>query len=177
MPESNVGAARQYAEAMFDLALDKGRVELWLDQLQAVARALAAPEIGVALASPAVPENEKFAALRRGLYDVDPLVLNLLFLLIKRRRVNQVGLIAAEYARLVEQKRGIVLAEVTTAVPLEDRERGLVSERLSRAIGKQVQMRARVDPGILGGLVVRVGDKLINGSVAGRLESLRRQMA
>jgi F-type H+-transporting ATPase subunit delta len=177
LPESNVGAARQYAEAMFGLALEKGRVESWLEQLRAVAEALSAPVIGASLASPAVAENEKFAALRRGLQNTDPLVLNLLFLLVRRRRVNLISLVAAEFARLVERQRGIVLAEVTTAVPLEESERGRVSQRLSQALGKQVQMRTTVDPRIVGGLVIKVGDKLINGSVAGRLETLRRQLA
>lgn len=177
MPESNVGVARQYAEAMFQLAMERNCVERWLEELRTVAKALAEPGIGHTLASPAVAEAEKQAALRHSLKGIDPLVLNLLFLLIRRRRIALIGIIAAEFARLVDERRGIICAEVITAVPLAEQERSQVARRLAAALGgKQVQMRVAVDPGIIGGLVVRVGDKLINGSVAGRLESLRREM-
>lgn len=178
MPESSVGVARQYAAATFQLAAERNCVERWLEELRTVAGAIAAPGIGHTLASPVVAEADKFAALRISMQGIDPLVLNLLFLLIRRRRINLIGIIAAAFARLVDERRGIVLAEVTTAVPLGEQERVQVARRLATALGgKQVQMRLAVDPRIIGGLVVRVGDKLINGSVAGRLESLRRELA
>ncbi|MHB1131875.1 MAG: ATP synthase F1 subunit delta [Chloroflexota bacterium] len=177
MPESNVGVARQYAEAMYQLATDNQRVADWLEQLGAVSGALARPDIGQLLASPAIAERDKFDVLRRSLAGVDALVLNLVFLLVRRRRLSLVVLIASEYARLVNRQRGIVLADVTTAVPLDAAETAALASRLSAALGKTVQVRATVDNSIIGGLVVRIGDKLINGSVAGRLESLRLSLA
>ncbi|MHB1005228.1 MAG: F0F1 ATP synthase subunit delta [Chloroflexota bacterium] len=176
MPGPNIGVARQYAEAAFQLADETNAFDLWLGQLQASAEALMHPRALEIFDNPAISVDDKMAIIRRSLADVDPMLLNLIFLLVKRRRLPLLVLVRAELARLVDERRGIVLAEVTTAVPLDDRESELVQHRLSAVLGKQVQMRAAVDPEIIGGLVVKVGDRLINGSVAGRLASLRREL-
>jgi F-type H+-transporting ATPase subunit delta len=73
--------------------------------------------------------------------------------------------------------RGIAVAEVTTAVPLDDSSRAQLAARLTRYVGQQIEMETSVDPAIMGGVVVRVGDLLLDGSVRGRLEALRRRLA
>lgn len=177
MPESNVGVARQYAEAAFELAVERNSVDRWLEELRAVAAALSEPGVRAVLDSPSVGEQLKFTVVRRSLATVDPLLVNLVLLLLRRRRLGYLRLIASEFARMVDERRGVVLAEVTTAVPLDEQHREAVRRRLASVLGKTVRLRESVDPGIIGGLVVQVGDKLINGSIAGRLASLRRELA
>jgi len=176
LPESNVAVARQYAEAVFQLAVEGNKVDRWSEELRLAAQVLSDPQVRAALSSPAVAEAEKYAVVRRSLSALDPLLQNLLLLLIHRRRLGFLGLITAEYGRLVNERRGIVLADVTTAVPLDDGQQDAVKQRLSSALGKQVRLRLKVDPSIIGGMVVQIGDRLINGSIAGRLASLRREL-
>jgi F-type H+-transporting ATPase subunit delta len=176
LPESNVGVARQYAEAAFQLAVESNSVDRWLAELRLTAEALHDDRVRRALDNPALGEADKSSIVRRSLTSVDPRLLNLVLLLIERRRLRLMEVVASEFARLSDERRGIVLAEVTTAVPLDEPHRAMVAQRLAAALGKQVRLRATVDSSIIGGLVVKVGDRLINGSVAGRLANLRRDL-
>lgn len=176
MAETNIAVARQYAEAALQLAEEANAVDQWLEQLRVTADALGRERIRSVLDNPALGDQQKTAILRASLGAVDPLLLNLILLLVQRRRLGALSTVAAEFGRLADIRRGIVLAEVTTAVPLDEQHRALVAQCLSAALGKQVRLHAQVDPNIIGGLIVKVGDRLINGSVAGRLANLRREL-
>jgi F-type H+-transporting ATPase subunit delta len=171
-----VQAARHYAQAAFELAIQENRLDSWLQEVSIAASALADPAVQALLMSPAISEDRKLAAVRQALGEAEPLLLNLVLLLIRRRRIALLPEVAAEFERLANEHRGIVLAEVTTAVPLDEQLRQRVVERLSRLLGKEVRLQARVDQSIIAGLVLRVGDTVIDGSVAGRLSSLRRNL-
>lgn len=177
MAESHVEAARHYAEAAFQLAKADQKLERWLEDLHTAATALQDERVSRLLASPAISEEDKFAAARRGLSGIEPMALNLILLLIRRRRIALLPQIVAEFSRLANEYRGIVIAEVTSAVRLDEQRQRQVTQRLASLLGKTVKLRTRVDPSIIGGLVVRVGDTIIDGSVAGRLASLRRELA
>ena len=103
-------------------------------------------------------------------------LVNLVGLLVDRRAVSLLSSISDEYDRLLDAKRGIVRALVTSATELTDPEASAVRERIEAMTGSRIELRREVDPGLIGGLTVRVGDELIDASVRGRLERLRHQL-
>jgi len=128
------------------------------------------------LESPKIPFSEKARILSQRLEGVTPLAMNLAYLLVARGRLRIVEDIVIEYERLVDDQRGIAHAEVATAVPLDEEEKDKVIHRLGDIVGKEIVLSARVDPSLIGGLVARVGDKLIDGSTKSRLLSLRESL-
>jgi F-type H+-transporting ATPase subunit delta len=102
---------------------------------------------------------------------------NLVLLLVRRGRIEQLPRVAAEFARLDERRQGITRATATSAMPLTDTEVRALTARLEQMTGGRIALQTDVDEGLIGGLVVRVGDRLIDGSVRGRLERLRNQLA
>ncbi len=169
-------AARRYAEAVFGLAQSDASYDAWAADLDRLAALLEVPVAAKALTSPAVPAARKLAFITAELPDLRPPARNLVGLLLRHDRLELLPEIAVAYRELLDRLRGIATAHVTTAVPLDDEARAVVAERLARYIGKQVRIEATVDPSILGGVVARVGDTLIDGSVRGRLEALRRRL-
>ena len=103
-------------------------------------------------------------------------VLNLIGLMIKRGRIDQLPRVAAEFRRLDNARQGITIATAISAAPLTPDELRAVTARLEQYTGGRIELETQVDPSLLGGLVVRVGDRLIDGSVRGRLERLRNQL-
>jgi F-type H+-transporting ATPase subunit delta len=103
-------------------------------------------------------------------------VLNLIGLMIRRGRVDELPRVAAEFRRLDNARQGITIATATSAAPLAKDEIKALTQRMEKFTGGRVELEVQVDPSLLGGLVVRVGDRLIDGSVRGRLERLRNQL-
>jgi F-type H+-transporting ATPase subunit delta len=123
-----------------------------------------------------VAVSDKRNALDRVLPNAPPLLRNFLHILADRDRLDEVPGVAEALRELVNKQRGIVTAEITTAVPLDADSERLVAQRLAAYLHRspqQVTIRAHVDPSIIGGVVARVGDQLIDDSVRGRLERLR----
>ncbi len=170
-------AARRYAEAAFEVALRDDTVAAWRRELDAAAAICAEPNVTRALGNPAVPIEERWTAAQKifGRVVGQP-VLNLIGLMVRRGRIEELPQIAAEFRRLDNQRQGIVPAHVTSAAPLTDQEIRAVVARMEQFTGGRVELDVSVDPSLLGGLVVRVGDQLIDGSVRGRLERLRNQL-
>jgi len=104
------------------------------------------------------------------------LVLNLIGLMLRRSRIDQLPRVAAEFRRLDNARQGITLATATSAAPLSPDEVRALTARVEQLTGGRIELDLQVDPSLLGGLVVRVGDRLIDGSVRGRLERLRNQL-
>lgn len=169
--------ALRYAEAAFAVAGEAGSVQQWNRDLELAARVLSAPQTLEVFRKPEIPRSDKLAILPQILPTIRPEVLNLLQLLTIRDRVALLPQVRAEFVRLDREARGVVEAEVTVAREYDSGERGEIQQRLAAATGKQVELRLRVEPRILGGIVVRIGDRLIDGSVSGRLQRLRHEMA
>lgn len=169
--------AIRYAEAVFQVARDQGTFDLWLRELGEVEHLMANPQAARALLAPVVPRERKAAILQQALPDLSAPVRRFLDLLLHRDRLELVPRITEEFRELVNQERGIEQARVVTAVPLGPAERELVAARLSAWAGKQVQLQETVDPSVIGGVIAQVGDQIIDGSVRGRLERLRRALA
>jgi len=103
-------------------------------------------------------------------------VINLILLMLRRGRIADVPRVAAEFRRLDNARLGITIATATTAAPLTADEVTALTQRLETSTGGRIELDVKVDPSLLGGLVVQVGDRLIDGSVRGRLERLRNQL-
>lgn len=169
-------AAKRYARAVFELATGEGRVDEWETQLGALRQVLANPQMVDVLSNPTIPIEQRME-LVTSLKVLDHDASNLARLLIESGRVDEVGGVADEFERLADEAAGRVRAVVTTAVELEADDRDRVSRELSKRLGKDVTMDVLVDPRILGGLKLQYGDRLIDASVATRLQQLRRQLA
>jgi F-type H+-transporting ATPase subunit delta len=170
-------AARRYAEAGFEVATRDGSVERWRAELDASATRLGDELAMTTLANPAIPIDQRTAAVGALLEDTaSQPVQNLIRLLLRRGRIEALPRVAAEFRRLDDRRQGVTHAIVTSAAPLTADETRAITQRLEQSTGDRIELDATVDPDLLGGLVVRVGDRLIDGSVRGRLERLRNQL-
>lgn len=169
-------AAKRYAQAAFAVALEKGDAGRWIGDLDALSELVAQPEAAAVLQSDRVPVVEKERLLKAALPDVDPAVLNLARLLVAKRRIRLAGQVREEFGDLLDAHEGRARATVTTAVPLSGEQKADVAARLSQITGKTVSVEPVVDPAIVGGLVARVGDTLIDGSTRSRLVALKKSL-
>jgi len=175
---ARTSTARRYAEAIFQIAERDGTVEKWLKQLAVVADAAADEELDRVLENPHVPIERRIEALESPLgEDRVPQMSSLLTLLLRRRRIELLPRIYAEFRRQYNLREGIVEATATSAAELDADETSALQTRLEQMTGGKVELTTKVDPSLLGGIQVRLGDTLIDGSVRGRLERLRNRLA
>ncbi|CAN5607207.1 F0F1 ATP synthase subunit delta [soil metagenome] len=169
--------ARRYAEAAFEFGLRDGTVERWRTELESAASVVGDERALSALANPSIPFEQRsvaVAALLKGI--ASDQAQNLVLLLLRRGRIEELSRVAAEFRRLDDRRQGIIHATATSASELTPDEVRALTQRLEQSTGGRIALDVQVDPSLLGGLVVRVGDRLIDGSVRGRLERLRNQL-
>jgi len=171
-------AARRYAEAAFEIARRDGTLDRWSDDLRLAADVLAQPEVARIVDNPATPFAARREVLAR-LFEtrISPNAYNLTLLLARRGRLSIAPAVAAEYKRLVDRERGVVPATVTSAIPLEPAELAAIDARVREMTGARTEITTALDPALIGGITVRIGDRLIDASVRGRLERLRDRIA
>ena len=167
-------AARRYAKAVFELAENERGVDAWSRRLGQLRDVLADQRVRAVLTNPTIPAVRRLELVSAA--SLDPEVTNLAKLLVESNRVHEIDGIAEEFDQLADAAAGRVRATVTTAVVLEPVDRDRVAAQLSKQLGKEVRMLAEVDPRIVGGLKVQYGDRLIDASVATRLQQLRRRL-
>jgi F-type H+-transporting ATPase subunit delta len=168
--------ARRYARALFQLGVDKGLHEVFGGELDALAATYSGSlELRQTLENPVFKLDQRQSILERILPRVAPSkeVRSFALLLLDRRRINALPAIARAYKELVDEKLGRVQATVTSAQPLDAATMSSVQRALERRTGKRVVVSAAVDPGLIGGIVARVGDQVFDGSLKSRLEALR----
>ncbi len=170
--------ARNYAEALLEIAERWGEIELYGQLIAAIAGAMEADErIRLALESPRVPRQLKQQILERALSERAPeRFVRFLAAVLKRGRQGLLPEISREYLALVDLKFNRVHAGITLAREPDSRLAAEIKRRLGRIIGKEVIPHYRADPRILGGIVVRIGDRVMDGSLRRKLLALRRQM-
>jgi F-type H+-transporting ATPase subunit delta len=167
--------ARRYARAVFEIALEKKGLEKWRFDLDKIVAAVGDKEFLAVLESPKIKFEEKSRLLEQ-LGGIDPLVLNLVRLLIVRGGVNMLPEIAAEYGRMVDDYHGIQTAAVVTAVPIDKKEQEKLAQTIGAMIDKKVVLQPAVAPEIIGGIVARVGGKLLDGSTRSKLMALKKDL-
>jgi F-type H+-transporting ATPase subunit delta len=170
-------APRRYADAAFEIALRDGTVETWRKELESATATSTGSELERVLANPSVPLDQRVAVAEQVFASLSGPVRNLVLLLVRRNRIEQLPRVAAEFRRLDDRRNGLTHATATSAAPLGADEIKAVTARLEELTGGRIDLETAVDPSLLGGIVVRVGDRLIDGSVRGRLERLRGQLA
>jgi F-type H+-transporting ATPase subunit delta len=169
--------ARNYAETLFELGERDGNTERYADLLDAVASAIEqTPRVQAVLMSPKVPKSEKARILAGALRETPRDFVLFLQAMIKRGRQQLLREVATEYLGLLDQKLDRVRAGVTLARTPDERLKRAIQDALSRQLGKQVIPAFTVDPEILGGTIVRVGERVLDGSVRRRMTKLRRQL-
>ena len=174
---ARTGSARRYAQAVFQIALERDGLDIWAEDLRVLATGLENRELAELLDAPQVPVATKVQMITEVLGDsVDDLARNLLAVLAGRSLAHLLPSVADEFSRLVDEHNGIARGEVVSAVPLTEAESERVNQVLSGIVGKPLRLTVSVDSGILGGVVARVGDRVIDGSVRTTLREMRREL-
>ena len=170
--------AQVYSRALFQAAQEQDKLDVVREQVGAFADALDAQrDLAVFFFSPYFSTEEKKDGLGRVLDGADETVRNFLELLIEKHRMPAIYRIRRAYDALWEEANRLLPVEVTSAIALEPNTVEQIGQRIGERTGRRVQLESKVDPDILGGIVVRVGDRILDASIANRLESLRKQVA
>lgn len=172
----SITIARNYAETLFELAGDAGQLEAWGDLIDVTAAAFATTTIEAAMMSPSVPVEQKVRIVSAALADAPRPYVLYLAAVIRRGRQVLLSAIADEYRVLLDQSLGRVRAGITLARPVDEARKAEIVARLASGLGKEVIAGFAVDPAILGGTIVKIGDQVFDGSVRKRLGRLRRQL-
>ncbi len=169
---------RRYAQAAFELALENEGVDRWEADLERVQQVLRDMDVIALLSAPQVPEKVKLDGITTLLPDVAPLIRNMVSMMVLRGDILKFGRALQAFSEIADDSRGTARAEVVTAVPLDDARKQRVADRLASIVErKEVVLSERQDPSIVGGMIARVGDRLIDGSTRTRLRSLRDELA
>jgi F-type H+-transporting ATPase subunit delta len=169
--------ARRYAEAYFALAQEAKDIAGWRDQLAGVVEVLGDPSVATALVNPKTSLAERVREGMKLLKGMSPEARNLARLLIERRRIGIVREILTHYDALADKASGVVRAEVITAIPVDKDLEKHIRQTLRKQLGSDVETTVRTDPTIIGGLVIRIGDRVIDDSVRTHLQQLQAALA
>jgi ATP synthase F1 delta subunit len=170
--------AQVYARSLFEVGREQGKLDELREQVAQFADALEANrELAVFFFSPYFSTKEKQDGLGRLLQDADPSFLNFLSLLIENHRMPVIFRIRQEFERLWDEENRTLPVEITSAIELDQATTDSLGRTIGERAGRKVTLAARVDPDILGGIVVRVGNSILDASIRNRLEQLRRHVA
>lgn len=169
--------ARRYAGAIFNIALKQQTLDRTLEDVREIARLFSHRKLAYLLREPKIPMQRKETTIREALAPrVLPTSLNLALLVVQRELVDTMQNIARELEQLVLDYHNQAIAEVTTAAQVNEAQQARIRQALEKRTGKTILLQSKVDPTILGGVVARVGDQVIDGSIQHRLQVLRQQL-
>ena len=169
-------SGKRYAQAIFDLALENNQVEQWGEDLAVVAVVFEDAGFTALLKHADMPASDKLKATASVLANVNPLVRNLVDLLVSKNSVDSIAGVYSGYTDLLDRHLGRQPVEITTAVPLESAETDRITSFVGGLIQREVVVTTKVDESILGGLVIQIGDQLLDGSTKARLDGLRNRL-
>ena len=172
--------ARRYAEALADAAEAQNMLAETAEEIRAFATIVTeSRDLHDVLASPAIGPDDKAAVLDAIIERAKPtpMVANFLRVLLRNRRIHHIEAVDRAFASEVDRRTGVVTAQVTTARPLTDAERDVLSTRLASMTGKKVKLTFSTDDALIGGVVTRIGSRIYDGSVRSRLDRMKEQMA
>jgi F-type H+-transporting ATPase subunit delta len=168
--------ARRYAQALLELGVEQNSLDTIVGELESIAAMWeSSHELRNALENPLVPHAAKKAVMNdvAARLGASPTTRNTLLLLVDRRRIKTLPYLARTLRELADARKGVVRAEVTTAVALADAYYARLQAQLEKMTGKRIVVDRRIDPTLLGGVVTRIGDRIFDGSLRTRLQSLR----
>ncbi|MDA1279867.1 MAG: ATP synthase F1 subunit delta [Chloroflexi bacterium] len=169
---------RRYAQAAFELAIENNNLDRWEEDLALVKDVVGDPDVMGFLDAPSVSESAKLDGVSKLLADVEVMVRNTINLMTVNGDIAKFPDMYRIFGERSDEHRSIARADVVTAVPLEDKQRDLLAAGLGKLVGrKNVKITERVDPAVIGGVVARVGDRLIDGSTRTRLQAMRNSLA
>jgi F-type H+-transporting ATPase subunit delta len=170
--------ATVYARSLFEVAVDQDKLDLVREELGAFADALAETrELQVFFFSPYFSTQEKKDGLERAVTGADEAIMNFLELLIEKHRMPAIFRIRARYDTLWEEANRLLPVQITSAVELDEGTIKELGDRISEQTGRKVELSSSIQPDILGGIVVRVGNSVLDASIRNRLDQLRRAVA
>jgi len=170
--------AQVYARSLFEVAKEHDKLDVVRDQLGQIADAVAEQhDLQVFFFSPYFSSDEKVDGLKRALEDPDEAVLNFLELLIEKHRMPALFRIRREFEALWEEENRLLPVQVTSAIELDESTVRQIGDAIGEQTGRRIELTSEVDPDILGGIVLRVGNSILDASIRNRLEKLRKQVA
>lgn len=171
----SVTVAARYARALYELAVEhQAGDKIGVELQQIVTTIQQIPALGEALASSIIPGEAKKNIVGEVFSEqISPLTFNFLQLIIDKKRISELPAIHRRYQEMLRASQGVIAGEVISAVPLDEAELSRLASKLQQATGKQVELQTRVEAELIGGLVVRIGDRVIDGSVRTQLATLR----
>ena len=170
------GIAARYANALFDLALDAGALEQVEAELRAIDAAIKdSADFSQFIRSPIISRDEQASAMRALLEraGASSLTQNFVGVIVKNRRLFALPQIIGAFVELAARRRGELSAEVVSAHPLNDKQTQRLKEQIKSALGRDVQLTSSVDPSLLGGLVVKIGSRMVDSSIRTKLSRLQ----
>ncbi len=175
MPETS-NVARRYAAGIFQLAREENAIDTWRAELAKLDELLQDDILVAAFQNPAVGVRRRMDLAQLLKPELRPETENLLRLLVEHYRTRAIHGIREEFERLADEASGIVHATVTTAIELNEDDRGHYEKGLSRKLGRKVNVRFVSDPAIVGGAAIQIGDQLVDGTVRTQLARLRQEL-
>lgn len=171
----NIQIASKYANAIFEIAQDNNNLQEVAEQLSLIQQNLfSLPDAVKFFQNPIIPQQAKKDLLYKAFNeDFSPIIINFLLLLVDKNRIGIFNDIFQIFTNLKNQALGIIVADVITAFPLSKQQESQLSKKLQAISGKNIILRKHIDISILGGIIVSIGDKRIDGSAAGRLRALK----
>jgi F-type H+-transporting ATPase subunit delta len=170
--------AEKYAVALLQVARDQKTVDAISLEMQSIQKTVETnPTLKTTLEHPRVKAGEKLDALRRGLKEkLSGTMENFLMLLILKKRIKYLNAVAEHFERLCYEMKGKAIARVMTAAPLAADQKEALSKKLSQMFGTAVELREEVKPGLIGGIMIYLGDQRMDGSVLGQLERMKQRL-
>lgn len=177
MSQTSGGSARRYALAAFEVAVAKRELKGWLADLETLEAILTDPDVALALENPRLDDGKRIGlALSLVGFGFNHERANFLKLLVLGRRTNLAAEIRVEFQALVDEAAGRTELELTVPTPLSSSVRRALTEELAEKVGRDVKVNVRVDPEIIGGMIIRQGDHVVDGSVRRRLAEMREEL-
>jgi len=170
---------RYSAKVIFDNALKSGELNKQLSQLRRVSGILREASFSKMLLDPKIDYADKAEALTGRLGEVDTLTLKMVLMLAAKGKLEAIEDISDEYQRLLDSYHGVEgaeVVEVATAIPLDEKEKLNLSQKLTDALKKPIRLKATVDPELIGGIIIKIGDKMVDGSTRSMLEKLKKEI-
>lgn len=173
-----MASPKRYAQAIFEIAVDNNDLDGWVKDLTLLAQKLDDSQVASFLDAPQIPSSKKIELLRNSIgSEVGSLAANLMFILASQRTVSILPKILDDYQDMLDSYRGFERATVTSAVPLKENQTKDITSYLTAIVQKDVSVSNKIDPGILGGFIARVGDRVLDGSSATKLHQMKKSLS